>query len=39
MTMQSEHPQAGFMESAAGQATLLAAALIVVMAVAWFFVF
>ena len=39
MTMQSEHPQAGFMQSAAGQTTLVAAALIVVMAVAWIYVF
>ena len=39
MTMQSEHHQAGFMQSAAGQSTLVAAVLIIVMAVAWVYVF
>lgn len=39
MTMQREHQQAGFMQSAAGQTIILAAVLVVVMAVAWFYVF
>jgi len=39
MTMQSEHHQAGFMQSAAGQTTIVAVALIVVLAVAWIYVF
>jgi len=39
MTMQSEHHQAGFMQSAAGQTTIVAAVLIVVLAVAWIYVF
>ena len=40
MTMQSEHQQAGFLQSAAGQTTMiLAAVLVVVIAVAWFYVF
>ena len=37
MTMQSEHHQAGFMQSAAGQTIIVAAALIGVMAAAWFY--
>ncbi len=39
MTMQSEHHQAGFMQSAAGQTIIVVAALVIVMAVAWFYVF
>ena len=39
MTMQSEHHQAGFMQSAAGQTVILAAVLVAVIAVAWVYVF
>ena len=39
MTMQSEHHQAGFMQSVAGQMVMLAAGLAVVLVVAWFYVF
>jgi hypothetical protein len=39
MTMQSEHHQAGFLQSAAGQSVMLAAVLVVVLAVAWIYVF
>lgn len=39
MTMQSEHHQAGFMQSAAGQTIILAAVLVAVIAVAWAYVF
>lgn len=39
MTMQSEHHPAGFMQSVAGQTTIVAAVLVAVIAVAWFYVF
>lgn len=39
MTMQSENHQAGFMQSLAGQMTLLFGGLVVLLAFAWFYVF
>ena len=39
MTMQSEHQDAGFMQSAAGQMTLLIGGAVVLVAFAWIYVF
>ena len=39
MTMQSEQDHRGFMQTAGGQITLLVVALIVLLALAWYYVF
>jgi hypothetical protein len=39
MTMQSDQHQGGFLQSAAGQTTLLIGGLAIVMVLAWFYVF
>ena len=39
MTMQSEQEHRGFLQTAGGQITLLVVALIVLLAIAWYYVF
>ena len=39
MTMQSEQQDVGFLDSVAGQMTLLGGGIVIVLAIAWFFVF